>query len=383
MQSLSLRMRLVHWLGFFLLLLSATFFTSDLIGRIIQYVVALVVLVHDFDEKKWGVDSLAHLSRYLQHFGRKDLTHTPDFDARFNAEVSHLLGVVDNFRGVIRNALGEIKGSSQENAHISSRLHQLATEIHRRLEDDAATAASAQSEIAGIGSIASTLASDVERNLAVITEANQGLQQSKQNVLDMTHSIRTQADTNNSLAEQLNRLTGDAERIKQVLVVVSEIAEQTNLLALNAAIEAARAGEQGRGFAVVADEVRKLAERTKQSLAEIHGAIVAITGGIDGATSQMQAQIATFGTLAQNAGTAEDRLADSVASVAQLEDMVAGIARVARTVEQNLQQVSGSMAAAEASARSSQSGAQELTGLAGDMKRMSDALSGKLAEFTT
>ena len=106
-------------------------------------------------------------------------------------------------------------------------------------------------------------------------------------------------------------------------------------------------------------------------------------GGIDGATSQMQAQIATFGTLAQNAGTAEDRLADSVASVAQLEDMVAGIARVARTVEQNLQQVSGSMAAAEASARSSQSGAQELTGLAGDMKRMSDALSGKLAEFTT
>ena len=67
MQSLFLRMRLVHWVGFTLLILSATFFTSDLIGKAIQYIVALVVLVHDFDEKKWGVDSLKSLASYLQH----------------------------------------------------------------------------------------------------------------------------------------------------------------------------------------------------------------------------------------------------------------------------------------------------------------------------
>ena len=307
MQSLFLRMRLVHWVGFTLLIFSATFFTSDLIGKVIQYLVALVVLVHDFDEKKWGVDSLKSLASYLQHFGRKDLTHQPDFDSRFNAEVTQVLNVVDNFRAVIRAALSEIKGSSQENANISSRLHQLAGEISHRLEAEASSASAAQMAIGNIGGNADELAQEAERNLQVISEANNVLQQTKQNVLQMTHSLHAHADTNNNLASQLDRLNTDAEQIKRVLVVVSEIAEQTNLLALNAAIEAARAGELGRGFAVVADEVRKLAERTKHSLAEIHGAITAITSGIDGATAQMKAQIQTFEVLEQTAGAAENR----------------------------------------------------------------------------
>ena len=172
MQSLFLRMRLVHWVGFTLLILSATFFTSDLIGKAIQYLVALVVLVHDFDEKKWGVDSLKSLASYLQHFGRKDLTRQPDFDSRFNAEVTQVLNAVDNFRAVIRTALSEIKGSSQENANISSRLHQLAGEISQRLEAEASSASAAQMAIGNIGGNADELAQEAERNLQVISEAN-------------------------------------------------------------------------------------------------------------------------------------------------------------------------------------------------------------------
>lgn len=383
MHSLFLRMRLVHWIGFTLLLVSATFFTSDLIGRIIQYLVALVVLIHDFDEKKWGVDSLRRLSAYLQHFGRKDLTNQPDFDVRFNAEVKQVLNVVDNFRSVIRTALGDIKGSSRENAQIAGRLYQLADDIRQRLEQEASATLDARTQIGNLGQIASNLADNAERNLQVITEADQELQQTRTDVLQMTQSIRGNANTNTSLAEQLNRLTHDAERIKQVLVVVSEIAEQTNLLALNAAIEAARAGEQGRGFAVVADEVRKLAERTKQSLAEIHGAIVAITGGIEGATTQMQVQMDSFGSLERTVGAAENKLNDSVASVGRIKALVSDIAAVARDVEHNLLDVSGTMATAEASARSNLSGADELNQLAGNLKRITDDLSGKLAAFTT
>jgi len=89
-------------------------------------------------------------------------------------------------------------------------------------------------------------------------------------------------------SDKLMQLNEDAAQIKDVLMVINEIADQTNLLALNAAIEAARAGEHGRGFAVVADEVRKLAERTQKSLAEINATINVVVQSISDASDEMK-----------------------------------------------------------------------------------------------
>jgi methyl-accepting chemotaxis protein len=99
----------------------------------------------------------------------------------------------------------------------------------------------------------------------------------------MQHTSEKEQD----LAEKLHRVSENANEVKEVLTIIKDIADQTNLLALNAAIEAARAGEHGRGFAVVADEVRKLAERTQKSIVEIDSTISIVVQSITEANSEI------------------------------------------------------------------------------------------------
>ena len=105
------------------------------------------------------------------------------------------------------------------------------------------------------------------------------------------HRVQNSAHTEMELAHKIQQLSSDADQVKNVLTVISDIADQTNLLALNAAIEAARAGEHGRGFAVVADEVRTLAERTQKSLVEINATINVIVQAIMDSSDQMKQKL--------------------------------------------------------------------------------------------
>ena len=145
----------------------------------------------------------------------------------------------------------------------------------------------------------------------------------------MIERIGSVAQVIRGAAEQIDRLEGESEKISNIVGVIKDIADQTNLLALNAAIEAARAGEQGRGFAVVADEVRKLSERTAVSTGEIATTI----GAIQQSTHDVVAEVRQ-GVALVDAGVVDAREAGE--AIASLQEMARKVAQIVAEVDEAL-----------------------------------------------
>jgi methyl-accepting chemotaxis protein len=127
--------------------------------------------------------------------------------------------------------------------------------------------------------------------------------------------IQSVAGKEHELSGNLQSLVGNAQETKAILVTIGDIADQTNLLALNAAIEAARAGEHGRGFAVVADEVRKLAERTQKSLAEISATINILIQAINDNSESLNKNMDEMMDLTQYVGTVDQKMDELLTSM--------------------------------------------------------------------
>jgi len=165
-------------------------------------------------------------------------------------------------------------------------------------------------------------------------------------VADTVATINKLAAEISGAVEVINRVSKDSDNISQVLVEIKAIAEQTNLLALNAAIEAARAGEQGRGFAVVADEVRSLSQRTHKSTEEIEGMISRLQSGVKDAVSAMTNSRDVTEATVQKSGEvtqALDRIANGIAVIVDMSHQIAQAAEeqsaVAKNVNSNVEEI--------------------------------------------
>jgi methyl-accepting chemotaxis protein len=205
----------------------------------------------------------------------------------------------------------------------------------------------------------------------------QGTQVSKQS----NERVAQLSERLNRSSEAVGRLADEAVSIASVLDVIRGIAEQTNLLALNAAIEAARAGEQGRGFAVVADEVRALASKTQQSTEDIQKRIETLQAGVDDAVGAMKSGIEVLENTVTDVASAAESFVKIEGAISQITDMSMQIAtateeqtHVVEEINKNLQMIS------DYSSRSTDQ-SRNLSELAGDLKTRTDELSEVVGRF--
>ncbi|MGP0170804.1 methyl-accepting chemotaxis protein [Pseudomonas sp. NCHU5208] len=301
-----------------------------------------------------------------------DLTQT--IHAAGKDEPARLLNALKAMQGSLRSTIQSIADSSNQLASASEELHAVTEDATRGLHQqntEIEQAATAVNEMtAAVEEVARNAVSTSEASRASTQTAHEGREQVRQTV----ESIGQLATDVASTASEVEQLAQRVQEIGKVLDVIHSIAEQTNLLALNAAIEAARAGEQGRGFAVVADEVRLLAQRTQQSTQEIEQMIGGIQSGTQRAVSAMQSSNGrTRSTLevAQAAGGALEQITEAIASINERNLVIASAseeqAQVAREVDRNLVNIRDLSLQTSAGANQTTAASQELSRLAVDL----------------
>jgi len=317
------------------------FRNSMIIAAFIIFVIAIVVssfllnfaMVKPLKELEGRAEDLAH--------GEGDLTQRLRIVG--NNEISSVSAFINDFIKKVQDTIITAKSTSNENSSVAEELAKTSLQIGAKAEEESKIVSEVSSQGQGLQVILQDSIVGAKETKDEIDSAETTLSNTSKIIVDLSAEIITRSEVEAELADRLQSLSNDAQQVKVVLEVISDIAEQTNLLALNAAIEAARAGEHGRGFAVVADEVRKLAERTQKSLSEINATISVIVQSITDSSEAISVNASAIEKLSENAVSAQNAINGSVEimekAVERVDDMVIGYINNGKEIQSMIDKV--------------------------------------------
>lgn len=284
-------------------------------------------------------DPLTKAIRFLQQFSTGDLRRLPDITARQNDELGQLLNNLDELNQSTVARVHEVRRLSGDIESASSQMKDAAENTsmstHKAMENSEQVVTALQQMGASVQEIANNASSASQTAMQVDESATQGLGLMDQ-ALD---SMEKMMSYHTEVSGAVGQLEKDVAKVGSVLDVIEGVAEQTNLLALNAAIEAARAGEQGRGFAVVADEVRNLAQRTQELTDEVHSIINNINDGTVASVKALEkSESHTENTLSatHDVSTALKAIAHGVGDILSVNTQIAAATEEQSAVTQDI-----------------------------------------------
>lgn len=350
----------------------------------IMIIIGLIVVVFTIAMSMWIIKSIMDgvhtirdgMSSFVQD---KELKFRIRYDN--NNEIKEIINSFNTLVETLEVTIVDAKESSNENASVSHELSSTSLHIGKNAEESARIVNKTIDEMGSIKAFVQQTAVMSETTKQEIVHAGEKLERSKNEIIALREEVNLASEAESALAVKLEEMSRDADQVKQILTVISDIADQTNLLALNAAIEAARAGEHGRGFAVVADEVRKLAERTQKSLFEINATINVIVQSIMDSAEQMGKNAENIMRLVEVSGNVEEMIVDTSTIMSTSVDSVSKSAesslKIAGDTEKIMDMVSNINDLTNQNARS----VEEIASAAEHLYQLTEGLSGKLNQF--